>query len=155
MSEPDIGLPIFNIKTGNQMSTKPSKTRQKRTFRQLKKFSEPVKKQTVKDIECGKCTVLEVSRELMVSQQSVYQWVYKYSGYLQKNKILIVEDKSESYKTKELEDKLQKAEAALGRKQMELDILNKMVELASADLKIDLKKNFLSLASNGTESTRG
>lgn len=53
-----------------------------------------------------------------------------------------MEDKSEVSKTKELEKRLQEAEAALGRKQMELDLLNKMIEIAGEDLKIDLKKSF-------------
>ena len=136
------------------MATKLSKPRQKAALRQLKYFSLVVKRQTVKDIETGKCTVLEASRELGVSQQAVYTWVYKFSGYLQKNKILIVADKSEGYKTKELEKRLREAEAALGRKQMEIDILNKLIEIAGAELKIDLKKSFSSPASNGTGSTR-
>lgn len=122
------------------MATKLSKPRQKAALRQLKYFSLAVKRQTVKDIETGKCTVLEASRELSVSQQAIYTWIYKFSGYLQKNKILIVADKSEGYKTKELEMRLREAEAALGRKQMEIDILNKLIELAGAELKIDLKK---------------
>ncbi len=83
--------------------------------------------------------------------QSVYLWVYKYSGYLQKNKVLIVEDKSESYQTKVLEAKLRQAEAALGRKQMEPDLLNKLIELAGAELGVDLKKNFSNPASSGSE----
>ena len=136
------------------MNTKLLKSGKKNFLRQLKYFSEPVKRQTVKDIESGKCTVLEASRELIVSQQAVYRWIYKFSGYLQKNKILIVADKSESYKTRELEKKLQAAEAALGRKQMEIDILNKLIELAGRELQMDLKKNFSSPASNGTAATR-
>lgn len=137
------------------MATKVAKLQKKISLRQVKHFSEAVKRQAVKDIEQGKCTVLEVSRELVVSMQSVYLWVYKYSGYLQKNKILIVEDKSESYQTKVLEAKLREAEAALGRKQMEVDLLNKLIELAGADLGVDIKKNFSNLASNGSASTRG
>ena len=136
------------------MATKVTKTARKESLRPVRQFSEGVKRQTVKDIEQGKCTVLESSRELVVSMQSVYLWVYKYSGYLQKNKKLVVEDKSESYQTKLLEAKLREAEAALGRKQMELDLLNKLIELAGAELQIDLKKNFSSLVSNGTGTTR-
>ena len=136
------------------MATKVTKTAGKKSLRPVRQFSEGVKRQTVKDIEQGKCTVLQASRELVVSIQSVYRWVYKYSGYLQKNKKLVVEDKSESYQTKLLEAKLRDAEAALGRKQMELDLLNKLIELAGAELHIDLKKNFSSLVSNGTGATR-
>lgn len=120
----------------------------------MKEYSEAVKKQTVKDIEQGKCTVLEASRELNASVTSVYVWVHKYSGYLQKNKKLVVEDKSESYQTKVLESKLREVEAALGRKQMELDFLNKLIELAGAELRMDLKKSFYIPALNGTVPTR-
>lgn len=136
------------------MEGKSSKPVIKSNLVPIRKFSEAIRRQTVKDIEEGKCTVLAASRELSVCYQTVYTWIYKYSRYLQKNKILVVEDKSESYKTKELEIKLQKAEAALGRKQMELDFLNKLIELASAELKLDIKKNFSSHASNGTETNK-
>lgn len=133
------------------MEGKLSKPVIKGSLAPVRKFSEAIKKQTVRDIEEGKCTVLSASRELSVCYQTVYTWIYKYSRYLQKNKILVVEDKSENYKTKQLEIKLQKAEAALGRKQMELDFLNKLIELASAELKLDIKKNFSNHASSGTE----
>lgn len=136
------------------MGSKVKKTEAIKSLRQVKHFSEAVKKQTVKDIEQGKCTVLEASREMSVGLNSVYRWVYKYSGYLQKGKVMVVEDQSEVYKSKALEKKLHEAEAALGRKQMELDFLNKLIELAGADLKMDLKKNFSSLASTGTVPTR-
>lgn len=136
------------------MATKVTKSQAKKSLRQVKHFSDAIKRQTVKDIEHGKCSVSEASRELMVSRQAIYTWVYKYSGYLQKNKILVVENNSENYQSKVLEKKLREAEAALGRKQMELDFLNKLIELAGADLHIDLKKSFSNLASNGTEPPR-
>ena len=65
----------------------------KRTIRQVKRFSKKVKQDTVKDIEKGKCSVLDASRELQVHQQTIYNWIYKFSSYLSKNKVLIVEDK--------------------------------------------------------------
>jgi len=127
------------------------KLTKKKGIRQVKRFSLKVKQDTVKEIERGKFSVLEASRELQVCQQTIYNWIYKYSSYLSKNKILIVEDKSEVSKTKELEKRLQKAEAALGRKQMELDLLNKMIEIAGDNLKIDLKKSFAKKVLNGSE----
>lgn len=136
------------------MATKLSKPVEKTSLRQVRCFSEAVKRQTVKDIEQGKCSVMEVSRELSVSFQSVYLWVYKYSGYLHKNKVMVVQNVSEAYKTKVLETKLLEAEAALGRKQMEIDILNKLIELAGAELQVDIKKNFSSPASSGSVQTR-
>ena len=65
-----------------------------------------------------------------------------------------MEDKSEVSKTKELEKLLQESQAALGRKQMELDLLNKMIEIADKDLKIDLKKSFSKKVWNGSDKSK-
>ncbi len=130
------------------------KLTKKTGIRQVKRFSLKVKKDTVKDVEKGKYTVLEASRELQVRDQTIYNWIYKYSSYLSKNKVLIVEDKSEVSKTVELERRLQEAEAALGRKQMELDLLNKMIDIAGKELKVDLKKSFSKKVSNGSDKPK-
>jgi len=131
------------------------KTEKKQSLRQRRVFSEAIKKQVVKDIEKGKCTVLEASRELLVSEQSIYRWIHRFSIYLEKNKVLIVENKSEVYRSKELEKRIIELEAALGRKQMELDLLEKVIDIANETYKTDLKKNLSKNLSNGFESTRG
>lgn len=131
-----------------------TKYRKKETLRQHRVFSESVKKQVVRDIERGKCTVLEASREFLVSDKSIYNWIHRYSLYLEKNKVLIVEDKSEVYRSKELEQRILELEAALGRKQMEIDLLAKVIDLANESYKTDLKKNLLSQRSNGSGSTK-
>jgi hypothetical protein len=68
---------------------------------------------------------------------------------------MVVEDKSEAYRSKELERRLKEAEAALGRKQMEIDFLNKLIEFANEEFKTDLKKNLLNGPSPGSKSTKG
>jgi hypothetical protein len=114
-----------------------------------------VRKGVVRDIEQGKCTVLQASRELQVCQQTVYTWLYKYSLHLQKGQTIVVQKQSEEYRTKELEKRIAELEAALGRKQMELDLLNKVLDLASKDLKIDLKKNLSDKPSSGSGFKKG
>ena len=104
----------------------------------------------VKDIENGKCSVTQASKELCVSITSIYRWIGRYSRYLQNNKRLVVEDKSEAYQSEQLRKKILELEAALGRKQMELDLVNKVLDLASEEYKTDLKKSFLKTASNGS-----
>ena len=99
---------------------------QKTNLRASRVFSEALKKKVVKDIESGKATVLQASREYSVSFQAIYEWLNKYSRHLQSSKRIVVEMKSESYKTRELEKRIQELEAALGRKQLEVDFLNKM-----------------------------
>lgn len=131
-----------------------NKLTKKTAIKQVKRFSQKVKKDIVKGVEKGKCTVLEASRELQVSESTVYNWIYKYSSYLSKNKVLIVEDKSEVSKSAELEKRLKETEAALGRKQMELDLLNKMIDIAGKELKVDLKKSFSKKVSNGSDKPK-
>jgi transposase len=122
--------------------------------RQNRIFSEEVKKQVVRDIEKGKCTVTQATRELSVSTTSIYKWMYKYSVYLHKDRVLVVANKSEAYRSNDLQKRITELEAALGRKQMEIDLLNKVLELAGKEQNVDLKKNFLSQLSNGIEFTK-
>jgi len=119
-----------------------------RKTRQRRIFSVEVRNQTVRDIEKGRCTVSDAVRELNVSSTSIYRWIEKYSGYWQKNQVLIVENKSETYRSKELEKQVKELEAALGRKQLEIDFLNKLIEQAGEVFKTDLKKNFSTPSSN-------
>lgn len=125
-----------------------------KAIRQKRFFSEEIRKQVVRDIEKGKCSVSQASRELQVSLPTIYRWLYKYSLYLHKERILVVENKSEAYRSNELQKRIRELEAALGRKQMEIDLLNKVIELAGQEQNIDLKKNILSRLSNGSEFTK-
>ena len=127
----------------------------KSSLNQRRIFSVEVRKGVVRDIERGNCTVLQASRELQVCQQTVYTWLYKYSVHLQKGRTIVVQKQSEEYRTKELEKRIAELEAALGRKQMELDLLNKLLDLASKDLQIDLKKNLSDQPSSGSGSKKG
>ena len=118
-------------------------------------FSEKLKIKIVKDIESGKVNVTGVCREYEVSQQSVYNWLKKFSGHLHPSTTLVVQMDSEQYRSKELEKKILELEAALGRKQMEIDYLNKLIEIADADMGVDLKKNINIPASTGTKKIKG
>jgi len=144
--------------TKNQLknqATMRSKLKRKEILRPSRVFSAEVKKQVVSDIERGKCTVKQVCDELLVSHTSVYRWIAKYSRYLHQNKLLVVQDKSEEYQTKQLLKRVQELEATLGRKQMELDLLAKVIDMANVEYKTDLKKSFSKIASNGSRSTEG
>ena len=68
--------------------------------------------------------------------------MYKHSRYLKKNSVIVVENQSEQYKRKELEQKINDYEAALGRKQMEIDMLNKLIDIANEEYHTDLKKTY-------------
>ena len=127
--------------------------KQKLSLRQARFFSEAIKKKAVSDIESGKVSVLAVSREYGTSLQTVYNWLNKYSRHLQSSKRIVVEMKSEAYRTKELEKRNQELEAALGRKQLEIDFLNKIIEKGKEELGIDLKKKSFTPPFSGSATT--
>lgn len=127
----------------------------KESLRQVRIFSEALKKKAVKDIESGKASVLAVCREYQVSQQSVYNWLNNYSRHLQSQQKIVVQMDSEAYKTKELQKHIQELEAALGRKQLEVDFLNRLIDQGKEELGVDLKKKFFTPLFTGSEQTKG
>ena len=117
-------------------------------------FSEELKRKVVKEYEKGVMTVLELSRFYNVSYKSIYNWIYKYSHY-EKQSIQIVEMKeSNTQKIKDLELKIKELERVVGVKQMNIDFLDKMIEIAKKDYDIDIKKNFYTQQSTGLEETK-
>lgn len=129
--------------------------KEKSVLRQRRVFSDALKRHLVKQIEAGKVSVCAVAREYDVSGSAIYVWLRKYSRSLQPSKTMVVQMESESFKTKELEEKIKELEAALGRKQLEIDFLNKMIDIGKEELGIDLKKKFSTPPFNGTGSTKG
>lgn len=127
----------------------------KESLKQVRSFSEAIRKKTVRDIETGKASVSLVCRELDVSSTTVYRWLNKYSRHLQSGKKLVVQMESEAYKSKELEKRIQELEAALGRKQLEVDFLNRLIEQGKEELGVDLKKKSFTPPSDGSKETKG
>ncbi|MBE7172670.1 MAG: transposase [Williamsia sp.] len=117
-----------------------AKTNVKLSLKPRRIFSEKLKRKIVKDIEQGKVNVTGVCREYEVSNVSVYVWLKKFSSHLHSSSTLVMQMDSEQYRTKELEKKVAELEAALGRKQLEIEYLNKLIDIASRDLAVDLKK---------------
>ena len=117
-------------------------------------FSAELKLKAVKDYETGKMTALELCKFYEVSERTIYDWLYKYSKF-QKKSIRIVEmAKSNTQKIKDLESKVKELERVVGVKQMNIDFLEKMVEIAKEEYDIDIKKNSSTLQSNGYKTTK-
>lgn len=119
---------------------KGSKT--KLQIRKRRIFSETFKKEKVSDITSGLTSVKEICELYEVSRTAVYKWIYKYSPHHERGTVQVVQMESEATKTKLLKSRVVELEAALGRKQLEIDLLTKLIELANKDLQIDIKKNY-------------
>jgi len=123
------------------------------TLKSKRIFSEEFKKMCVKDYETGQFTVLELSRLHQVTKMVVYRWIYKYSAY-NKRRIKVVEmADSSNKKVKDLQRRIADLERIVGQKQLNIDFLEKMIEIAKDHYGIDVKKNFDTPPSTGSEKT--
>ena len=127
--------------------------KQGKKLKKLRIFSEEFKKLRVKEFEKGEFTVREIARLYGVNCQAIYTWIYKYSTYNKKG-LRIVEMKSSSkQKVKELQDQIKELERIVGQKQINIDYLEKMIEIAKDELDIDIKKNFDTIQLTGSGKT--
>lgn len=111
-----------------------------RSERQYRYFSEDFKRKKVQEIDRGLATVIEVSRAYQVSKTAVYRWLHKYSKNIQKQERLVVESKSDTVKIGMLKDRIVELERMVGQKQIQIEFLDKLIELAGEQYGEDLKK---------------
>lgn len=119
-----------------------------------RKFSEEFKKQIVKEFESGKYSVPQLEKLHRINNRSIYNWIYKFSTYNEKGYRILEMKKSSTSKIKDLESRIKELEQVVGQKQIKIDYLEKMMEIAKDELDIDLKKNFNTPLSPGSEKTQ-
>ena len=122
-------------------------------LRQRRIFSEEFKRARIKEYDSGQMRVREIAREYGINFQTVYNWIYKYSKFNSKGSVVVVEMKSQTNKTKKLTEKIKELEGIIGRKQMNIDYLEKLIELSEEEFNIDIKKKDAASPSAGFKST--
>jgi transposase-like protein len=129
-------------------------TKEKLEIKGRRVFSETLKKQLIKDLVSKRVSVHQLMREHQVSSTTVYRWLYKYSPFHERKCTLVVQMESEATINSDLQKRIAVLERAVGQKQLEIDFLNKLFEVGSAELGFDLKKNFSTQPSNGSDVTK-
>jgi transposase-like protein len=123
-------------------------------IRERRNFSEALKRQIVSELESKVTTIREICELYSVTRTSIYRWLYKYSPHYKKGTIQVVQMKSEAEKSKQLYSRVKELEAVVGRKQLEIDYLDRLIDLASKELEYDLKKNYEPELLNGFVSIK-
>ena len=119
-------------------------------LRIVRKYSEDFKKAKVREYEKGEYSILEISKLYCIHTTMIYRWIHKYSIYNKKNSKIVELKDSATKKVKELLARIQELERAVGQKQMQIDYLEKMIEIAKETCGMDIKKNSATLRSNGS-----
>lgn len=124
-----------------------------RRLRGKRCFSEEFRRKLVEDFEQGVMSVGQMERHYGISNGLIYRWIYKYSTYNEKNVRIVEMKDSQTHRLKELEAKVKELERAVGQKQMIIDYLEKMIDLAKETYSIDIKKNSNTPPSGGSNPT--
>jgi transposase-like protein len=124
-----------------------------RKLRKQRKYSDEFKKSIVSDFESGKLSVPQLEKLHGIGNSSIYNWIYKFSTFNEKGSRIIEMKDSSTLKMRALEARVKELEGAVGRKQIKIDYLEKMMEIAKYELDIDIKKNFGTPQSAGSGKT--
>src|SRR4051812_46148526 len=128
-------------------------TTTKLEIKQRRSFSEQFKQARVKELIEKRLTIHQLCQLYEVSRTSVYKWLYQYSPHHLQKTTLVVQMESEAFKTQQLLQRVAELERAVGQKQLEIDFLNKLLELGSEELGFDVKKNFSARLLSGSVPT--
>jgi len=122
--------------------------------RKKRKYSKEFKIQLVSEFESGKYSVPQLEKIHGVGNSLIYSWIYKYSTLNQKGYRVVEHEQSSSKKLKDLEKQVKDLEAMLGRKQIMIDFLEELIDVAKVDLKIDIKKKYSTPQSNDSSQKK-
>ncbi len=123
-------------------------------IKKIRKFSEEFKRTIVDSYEKGEYSVGQIKSLYSIAPTQIYSWIYKYSIYNEKGCRIVEMKTSNENKVKELIKRVSELEKIIGQKQINIEYLEKMIELAKSDLKIDIKKNYSTQPSNGSKKTQ-
>ena len=116
-------------------------------------FTGEVKRQAVQRYELGEITIREMSTLYNVHLMTAYRWVYKYSVLNKQNLKVVENTRSKEYKLNQMQSRISALEQLVGQKQIKIEYLEKMIELVGQHYGIDVKKNFDTPHSDGSELT--
>lgn len=116
-----------------------------------REFSNDFKRARIREYESGEYTVKELSRLFNIQAAVIYRWIHKYSSYNQRSTVIVEMKDSATKRLKDYEKRIAELERALGQKQLNIDYLEKMIDLAREQFGIDLKKNSDTPPSNGSQ----
>lgn len=103
-------------------------------------YSEEFRRELVRLYESGKFSVMQLDRLYGVRFALIYRWIYKYSDFNEKGYRVVEMKQSSTSRIKELEQKIKDLERLVGQKQIKIDFLEEMIDVAKQELNIDIKK---------------
>lgn len=123
-----------------------------RKIQKIRRYCDSFKRTIVSEFEQG-TSVLTLCRLHNLRENTVYRWIYKYTSN-EKSSHIVEMKHSSSEKFQQLEKRIKELEQIVGQKQIKLDYLEKMIDLAKEELHIDIKKNYDTSPLTGLGNTK-
>jgi len=114
-------------------------------------FTQDFKRTLIKEYESGQYTISEHSVLYLITRTVIYRWIHKYSTYNRKRAIIVEMKDSSIKKVLELQKRLREMERIVGQKQIKIDYLEKMIEIAEKQYQLSIKKNSNKKSSSGLD----
>lgn len=111
-----------------------------RVIRKHRVYSEEFKKQLVQEFESGKLSVLQLEKLYGVGNALIYRWIYKFSTFNKQGYRVVEMKDSSKDKMKAMEKQIKELQRMVGMKQIKIDYLEKMIEIARDEFDMDIKK---------------
>jgi len=119
-----------------------------------RRYSDDFKRSLVSDFEKGNYSVPQLERLHNIPNTTIYNWIYKFSTFNEKGFRVIEMKESSTTKLRQLEQRIKDLEQIVGRKQIKIDYLEKMIDIAKEEFDIDIKKKHNTPQSTGSEKTK-
>lgn len=94
------------------------------------RYTDDFKQELVSAYETGTYSVLQLEKLYGVHNVSIYKWIHKFSTFNEKGFRVIEMKDSSIDKLKQLEQKIKELEQIVGQKQIKIDYLEKMIDIA-------------------------
>lgn len=122
-------------------------------LKKKRRYALTFKKAIVADFESGRYSVNQLSRLHGISTQAIYNWIHRFSLINEKGTRIVEYADSSQEKLRQLQRKVADLERRLGQKQVQLDLYEQLIALASDELGMDLKKSFSTARSSTSKTT--
>jgi len=85
-------------------------------------------------------SVPQLSKLHGISDVNICNWIYKFYNFNKKGIRIVEMTESSAEKLKQLERKIRDLEQIVGEKQIKIDYLERLIDVAESELKVDIKK---------------
>lgn len=108
----------------------------------VKRYSQAFKQQVIKEYEEGASTAYLNQKYGIGGGNTIKDWVKKYGKQGYRSEVVVIQTVEDQQEMKDLRQRIKELEGALAQSVLDKRMLETIVEVASRELRLDLKKNF-------------